>query len=232
MIAHETPEEPGAQDRSTVVEVFGVKLSVKNRRLAEILTMDAAEALGLESRTSNPGGDHAVAPEVVSEAVSYTTLCGPSPDDEVEAQLRVELRQRVEAIAATLGFIVAPGGKWYSASGLTLHTRIVPHTVSAAGATDMVGKLVALMNSRSSAESILLISPSQEVIETFVRAIKERGAHALFRVASVGDLEALRAVSEVGGADHSAFVATLSPQAAVNVGAAISLLGAGSPGHT
>jgi hypothetical protein len=225
MTANETPDPTGADDRSTVVEVFGVKLSVRNRRLAEILSMDAAEALGFESKAPDRASDREISSELVREALPYAALSAPNEDDEAEARLRAELRQRLEAIAGSLGFIVAQGGRWHSPSGLTLHTRIVSRTISAAGAADMVGKLVALMDSRPGGESVLLITLSSAVSDVFALAVRERGAHAVLRVASMDDLERLHAVSEAGDADHSAFLALLSPQAAVNASAAISLLG-------
>jgi hypothetical protein len=225
MTANETPDPTGADDRSTVVEVFGIKLSVRNRRLAEILSMDAAEALGFESKAPDRAQAHVISSEVVTEAVPYAALSVASEDDEAEARLRAQLRQRLEAIAGSLGFSVAQGGRWHSPSGLMLHTRIVSRPVSAAGAADMVGKLVALMDARPGGESVLLITLSGAVSDVFALAVRERGAHAVLRVASMDDLERLRAVSEGGAADHSAFLALLSPQAAVNAGAAISLLG-------
>lgn len=225
MTADETRDQAGADDRSTVVEVFGVKLSVKNRRLAEILSMDAAEALGFDGRTPGRTSGPEIEPEVVAEAVPYTALSGPSQDEEAEAQLRSDIRLRVDSIAAALGFSVEQGGRWYSPFGFTLHTRIVSRQVSAAGAADAVSKLVALMDSRPAGESVLLISPSAEVRESFVTAVRERGAHAVLRVATIDDLERLRAIAEAGAADHPAFIALLSPQAAVSVSAAIPLLG-------
>lgn len=225
MTADETRDQAGTEDRSTVVEVFGVKLSVKNRRLAEILSMDAAEALGFESRTPGRTSEPQIAPELVAEAVPDTALSVPSQDEAAESQVRSEIRLRAESIATTLGFSVAQGGRWYSPSGFTLHTRIVSRQVSAAGAADAVGKLVALMDSRPSGESVLLISSTRAVSEAFVLAVRERGAHAVLRVATIDDLDKLRAVAEAGAADHAAFVALLSPRAAVSVGAVIPLLG-------
>jgi hypothetical protein len=225
MTANETPDPTGADDRSTVVEVFGVKLSVRNRRLAEILSMDAAEALGFESKAPDRASDREISSELVREALPYAALSVPNEDDEAEARVRAELRQRLESIASSLGFMVAQGGRWHSPSGLTLHTRIVSRPVSAAGAADMVGKLVALMESRPGGESVLLITRSSAVSDTFAAAVRERGAHAVLRVASMDDLERLHALSEAADADHSAFLALLSPQAAVNVSAALSLSG-------
>lgn len=224
MEAHETPAEPGADDRSTVLEVFGVKLSVKNRRLAEILTMDAAEALGFESRSARSAGGSDATREVVTEAIPDLVLSTPDPQDKADARLRTELRHEIDDIGAALGFTIASGGAWRSPLGLRLHTRIVSRPISAAAAADMVGKLVALIHDRSSqAESILLVTRSRDVGAALTHAIGERGVHGLFRVASVGDLQRLQALAEAREGDHAAVAAILAPQAAVDVGASIAL---------
>ena len=227
MVVGEAPDQPGTDEQNTVVEVFGVKLSVKNRRLAEILSMDAAEALGFEGKGPKTPA-HEVEPQVITEAVPFAVVAVPDPDDEAEAQRRTELRHHVEAIAASLGFTVASGGKWHSPSGQTVHARIISKAVSSAAAVDMVEKLAGLMTSRPAGESVVLITEEHSVAATFVSAIRERQVHAIFRVVSLGNLVALGALSDGDHADHAAFVALLSPQAAVDIGAAISQMLPGS----
>ncbi|MDF1541743.1 MAG: hypothetical protein RQ731_01670 [Anaerosomatales bacterium] len=230
MVVGDTSDEPVTDGRSTVVEVFGVKLSVKNRRLAEILSMDAAEALGFEGKTPRVH-DHEFETHVVNEASPFAVVAAAGPDDAAEAQRRTELRHHVEAIAASLGFTVVAGGKWHSPSGQTLHARVVSRAVSAAAAADTVEKLGGLMKARPAGESVVLITQDRSAAATFIGVIRERQAHATFRVVSVEDLEALGAVSDSGRADHAAFIALLSPQAAVDIGPAIAQMCPESPGQ-
>ncbi|MBW6468209.1 MAG: hypothetical protein K0B85_03515 [Coriobacteriia bacterium] len=225
-----TSDEPVTDGRSTVVEVFGVKLSVKNRRLAEILSMDAAEALGFEGKSPKVQ-DHDLETHVVNEAAPFAVVAAPGPDDAAEAQRRTELRHHVEAIAASLGFTVAAGGKWHSPSGQTLHARIVSRAVSAAAAADTVAKLVGLMKDRPAGESVVLITHDRQAAATFIGVIRDRQAHAAFRVVSVEDLEVLGAMSDSARADHATFIALLSPQAAVDIGPAIAQMCQGSSGQ-
>jgi hypothetical protein len=228
MAGHETPSEPAAQDRITVLEVFGVKLSVRNRRLAEILTMDAAEALGLESRGAKTVDSEATR-EVVTEALPDVVAPVHSPQEEADARIRTELRHRADALGEALGFVTDSGGIWRSPAGLTLSTRIVPRVLSPAAAADMVGKLATLVLSRSpDTDSILLIAASREAVEPLSHAIQERGVYGSFRVASVADLERLHSLYELHRGDHVTALTFLAPQFAVDAGAMITLLTEGA----
>jgi hypothetical protein len=112
MTGPDTIPEPDQNGRTTVLEVFGMKLSVKNRRLAEILTMDAAEALGLDKRTGNDGNAMTVeplGPDVVAQAVPDVLLAIPGAGDEAEAQLRAEVRKSLDGVGLPSPLDIALG---------------------------------------------------------------------------------------------------------------------------
>ena len=225
MAGKDSSSEPAGNDRTTVLEIFGMKLSVKNRRLAEVLTMDAAEAFGLESRGSREAkalADSSAPRELMAEAAPDVVITKPLVEGDAELRLRAEMRRRADRVGAGLGFDVGDGGTWLSPLGFTVHTRIVARPLSAAAATDVVDKLASLVVSRaSSTDSVLLIVVSSDARDALLRAVRQRVVHGSFRVAVVEDLERLLALCDDTGMGHTEAAAVLVPHVAVDVGSAM-----------
>lgn len=212
---------PRAPDeRTTVLEVFGVKLAVKNRRLAEILTMDAAEALGLDKRHADE--DYMPAeqsqPDLLTEAVPDVHFPVTGAEEEAESRLRTQVRLRADTVASGLGFDVLPGGRWQPPAAPLIHTRILVRTPTPAAAAHMVAKLTeVVLSSAGSPASVLLIASDRAAVPPLLTAIDVRGLHTSFRIVTMSDLERLRDVC-AGAPDPAAVAAAfLSPAGGVDV---------------
>lgn len=227
MLGEETTPDPDADGRTTVLEVFGMKLQVKNRRLAEVLTMDAAEALGLERRPGQkPGAEHAerIEPEVISEAVPDVLLSMGGAREEEESRLRAETRTRLDELGAEFGFDVQPGSRWVSRDGLVIHTRVVSRALTPAAATDMVSKLAqSVVSGPPGRESVLLVAAESVPAGPLLAAVTTLGTHSSFRVAHLDDLERLRELCARIADPTSAVEAVLLPRSAVDVSAVLAL---------
>jgi hypothetical protein len=228
MTGPDTTPAPDPDGRTTVLEVFGMKLSVKNRRLAEILTMDAAEALGFDKRPGNDGNTmtvEPVGPEVVAQAVPDVLLAIPGAGDEAEAQLRAEVRKRLDGVGLDLGFEVLSGGSWRLPGNVVVHARVVSRTLTPAAATDMVGKLAdVVLFGRESTDSVLLVTSDPASVEPLLNAISPRGLHGSFRVAHIDDVTRLRDICRECEDPADVASGLLSPAAAVDLGRLLTLL--------
>ena len=228
MTGPDTSPEPDPEGRTTVLEVFGMKLSVKNRRLAEILSMDAAEALGFDKRSVSSGGGDAVeptAPDLIAQAVPDVLLAVPEAGDEAETRLRTEARKRLDGLCRDLGFEVLNGGSWGLPGTAVLHTRVISRSLTAAAATDMVGKLVdVVLLGRESADSVLLVTFERASVEPLLNAISARGVHGSFRVAHIEDLTRLRDLCRECEDPAGIASGLLSPAASVDLGRTLALL--------
>jgi len=228
MTGPDATPEPDPNGRTTVLEVFGMKLSVKNRRLAEILTMDAAEALRLDKRPgSSVYGDAAepVAPDLMAQAVPDVLLAVPDAGDEAEARLRTEARKRLDGLALDLGFEVLNGGSWGLPGSAVVHTRVISRSLTAAAATDMVGKLAdVVLSGRESTDSVLLVTFERASLEPLLNAISARGLHGSFRVAHIDDVTRLRDLCRECEDPAGIASGLLSPAASVDLGRTLTLL--------
>ncbi len=217
----------GQDERTTVLEVFGVKLAVRNRRLAEILTMDAAEALGFDKRETGTGHMPAeqAQPDLLVEAAPDLLLPVPGTEEEAESRLRTQFRLEADAVASGLGFDVLPGGRWQPPATPLIHTRILVRTPTPAAAAHMVAKLndVVLASAESPA-SVLLIASDRAAVPSLLTAIHARGLHTSFRVVTLSDLKLLK-VASANAPDPAAMAAAfLSPAGGVDVGFALGTL--------
>jgi hypothetical protein len=228
MTGMDTTPEPDTNGRTTVLEVFGMKLSVKNRRLAEILTMDAAEALGLDKRPGSSMHGSAVepvAPDLMAQAVPDVLLAVPDADDEAEARLRTEARRQLDEVAVDLGFEVLSGGSWGLPGDAVLHTRVISRTLTAAAAIDTVAKLAdVVLSGRERTDSVLLLTLERASVEPLLNAIASRGLHGSFRVAHIDDVNRLRDLCRTCADRADAASGLLSPAASVDLARMLALL--------
>ena len=130
-----------SKDGSTVLELFGVELKVRNERLADVLKMDAKEALGTDVKELADGQASRRRAAEAAEAVPEVILSPATAREEAEAHDRAEVRQRVSALGGALGFDVRANGEWSSPSGVGLITRVVDRVLSPAAAVDLVSKV-------------------------------------------------------------------------------------------
>lgn len=216
--------EDQRQDRFAVLDVFGLKLEVSNPRLAELLTMDAKDALGADVR-GLVGAERSATAEDVREAVPDVVLSPSTPHAEEVARYRKEFRARVESAATGLGFEVKGDGSWDSATGLSIVTRTVERPLSLAAASHFVSEVAQRLQSPSAeAASVLFIVDSQQTADVFKVAIRQRKLYQDMRTVSVDNLEDMRGLYRRGALTHEQVVVLLAPVANIDVGEILSVI--------
>jgi hypothetical protein len=211
-----------ARERHPVLEVFGLTLEVTNPRLAELLTMDAGEALVTDIRDLRKTDEGEAA-----DAVPASTEQDPQPEapDAIIAQRRRELRQIVQEIGGSLGFAARPDGLWQSPKGVVVLTRTIESAVTFAAATHYVTELAARRESIGGPESTaLFVVEGQQAVDVFKVAIRQLRLYDLMRTISVDNLLAIRDLYSEGVLDHSRAVTLLVPMANIDVGEIISIV--------
>lgn len=216
--------ESGKQSRFAVMDVFGLKLEVSNPRLAELLTMDAKDALGSDVKTLMSGERTASAAEV-HEAVPDVVLSPSTPHSDETARYRKEFRQRVDNDARALGFEVRGDGMWVSAAGLSIMSRTVERPLSLAAASHFVGEVAQRFAETSSeSTSVLFVVDSQQTADVFKVAIRQAKLYQDMRTVSVDSLEDMRGLCHKGSLTHDQVVLLLAPVANIDVGEMLSVI--------
>ncbi len=216
-----TDEARGGKQRFAVLEVFGVKLQVSNPTLAELLTMDAAEALTADiGALSRPRVDRAE----ITEAALETVISPPTAASEYHERSRLAFRAAVDGLGSRLGFEVRPDGTWLSPVGIRIHTRTVERSLTAAAAAHFVNEVSALSGPAQPDTAVLFIVDSQETADVFRFAIRQRHLHHLMRTVSRGNLAELCALHDSGALDHRKVLVLLAPVADIDVGEMLSVL--------
>lgn len=226
------PGEDGSDARFSVLEVFGLKLEVSNPRLAELLTMDAKNAL--TSDVKDIGSPQAVRElrEVTAQAMPDMVVSPPTVREEVEESERHRLRERVAAIGRALGFETQPDGMWESPTGVRVLTRCVERPLSLAGASHFVGELADHRDENEGADSALLfVVTDQQSADVFRVAIRQRRVYDAMRVITLDSLEEVNSMAHAGTVDHHKAVILLTPAANIDVGELLSVIRAAAHGE-
>jgi hypothetical protein len=224
--------EPSHDDRHQVLEVFGLKLEVSNPRLAELLTMDAKDALTTDLKELNPAGDARELREVTAQALPDVMVSAPTARENLEEAERKEFRGRVAAIGRTLGFDSSPDGLWSSPMGVSILTRCIERPMSLAGATHYVGELADHREQAAGVDAtVLFVLDGTQSVDVFRVAIRQRRLYDVMRVISLQNLEAINHMAQVGTVDHAKAVILLTPAANIDVGEMLSVIAAASRGN-
>jgi hypothetical protein len=212
----EQPEGGAEATRHTVLEVFGVKLEVTNSRLAELLTMDAGEALTTDLKDL-AGSDPAGSPACEQAAEPDTDVI-----TEEDAERRREVRRSVQETGALLGFEASPDGMWLSPMGIGVLTRVIDRPVTYPEACRFVGELASQRDRITDRECAgLFVAASQQSVDMFTTAIRQQRLHHLIRAISVDDLRSVRDLYANGTLDHQAALALFVPVANIDAGSII-----------
>jgi hypothetical protein len=226
-----TPNDDDRDDRFSVLEVFGLKLEVSNPRLAELLTMDAKQALTTDVRELGSAQDVRDLREVTAQALPDVVVSPPTMREEVEESERRRFRDRVAAIGRALGFDTEPDGMWESPTGVRVLTRCVDRPLSLAGASHFVGELADHRDANEGADSaVLFVVPTQQAADVFRVAIRQRRVYDVMRVVTLECLEQINSMAHAGTADHHKAVILLTPAANIDVGELLSVIQAAAHG--
>ncbi|TFG62704.1 MAG: hypothetical protein E4H28_07330 [Gemmatimonadales bacterium] len=218
-------DHQAAQSRSTVLELFGVELKVSNKRLAEVLKMDAKAALSSVVKHLVDGTATRERAAEAQEAMPGVVLTPGTSRDETEARERAEMRMRVGALGGTLGFEVQPNGIWNSPAGLSLVTRTLERQLSPAAAADLVMKVDARRTEVAGSDSsALYVAEDGEGAGVISSAIRERGLFDHARAISLGDLEFIRSLRVAQTLDHNGVLVLLTAAADADVGDLLAII--------
>jgi hypothetical protein len=215
----------GDGSRFAVLEVFGIKLEVSNPALAELLTMDAKQALRTDVRElTTPTGVRQFREEA-GQAAPDVVLAPPTARDDQEVAFRREYRAKTTDIGAALGFEATPDGIWRSPVGISILTRAIDRPVSLAAATHWVTELASRREGLAGpGASVLFVVEGQQSADVFKVAIRQQSLYDVMRVISMDNLQDIRHLFNVGSIDHAKAVILLAPAAAIDVGEILSVV--------
>lgn len=205
--------------KHTVLEVFGISLEVSNTRLAELLTMDASDALTTDVREMIGADRRAVVEALPDVVVSMST-----PHSEAEAKARHEFRLRADRLGESLGFAVEGDGTWASPTGIDVVTRIVERQLTVAAASHYVGEVAAVTDRLPDTSVVLYIVSGQQTADVFKVAIRQQRLHNLMRTVSIESLEELGSLQRAGRLDHRQVLVLLAPISNIDVGEMMSVV--------
>lgn len=213
-----------SRGRHPILEAFGMKLEVSNPRLAELLTMDAKEALTTEVRKLGPAQEVQARAEA-EEAAPDVVIAPAVARDEEEARQRHEFRAAVMESGAALGFDAGADGVWNSPTGVTILTRAIESPMSFAAATHYVAELASrratIAGPKSSA---LFVVDGQQTADVFKVAVRQGRLHDVMRTISLDNLAELRRLLAAGALNHHQVVVLLAPVADIDAGELLSIM--------
>ncbi len=219
------PSAEETSDDTTVLELFGIELKVRNPRLAEVLKMDAKDALSSDMKNLMDGTAIRERAAEASEAVPDVVLTPGTSRERIEAKERTEMRQRVSALGAALGFDVQPNGTWLSPSGIGVLTRLIEHDITPAAAADFVMKVDALRPELLGIlSSALYVAEDKDSAAVMCAAITERGLYDHARAIALDDLEFIQSLHVSQALDHKGVLVLLTPVADADVGDLLSII--------
>lgn len=211
-------------NRFAVLDVFGITLEVSNPRLAELLTMDASEALTSDMRDLVSADRRAVA-----EALPDAVVTMPTPHSEIAERTRREFRSRADSLAATLGFTVESDGTWCSPTGIDIVMRTIERPLTAAAAAHYVSEVAAVTDRLPESSTVLFVVADQATADAFKVAIRQRKLHNLMRTIAIDSLQRVSDMHASGRLDHRNILVLLAPIADIDVGEMIAVFEAGAP---
>lgn len=223
-MAQDVPETRSDGQRYTVLNVFGLTLEVSNPRLAELLTMDAKEALTTDIK------DIFGADSAASQPIPDTMLTdGLTPHDARtarEEQERRALRERLAHVGERLGFSVGPDATWRSPAGISILVREFSRHVTLAAAAHFVRELAGIIERAPDPErtSALLVAAERDGADVLKVAVRQARAYQSMRVASIDDLESLADLMQADAVSHAHALAVIAPIAAIDVGEVVAVL--------
>lgn len=209
----------GRPRRFAVLEVFGITLEVTNPRLAELLTMDASDALVSDVR-------ELLVPDrrTIAEAVPDVVLAASTPHSEEMLRARREFRLRADAIGRSMGFTVESDGTWCSPTGIDIVTRTVERPLTVLAAAHYVAEVATMTERLPESAVVLFIADGQQNADVFKVAIRQRRMHDLMRTVSIEALEDLASRLAAGRLDHRSVLLLLAPIADIDVGEFMSVI--------
>jgi hypothetical protein len=237
------PEEESQE----VLQVFGLKLKVYNPRLAELLTMDARDALGADvvELVKRESGDVDVESIPSVAAGPVKTAASHESDTETQELLMEQVaavgseepvaapaapapsgQESVSLMGEQLGFAVQPGGIWRSSTGVVILVRRLEHPVPLDVATRLARELGEAQQRQGREAAGLFVVDDQMAADVFRVAIRQSGLYHEMRVISMRHLEEILQLRKGGRLSHRQVVSLMVPLTNIDVGELLNVVAA------
>lgn len=197
--------------------VSGIEIEVTNPALAASLS-------GRSTASRVPPESERLDHRTVAQAVPDSLIAVPTPHGRAEERARRDLRVRVAAAGAAMGFEVGTEGSWVSGTGITILTRANARKLTPAAAVYFVDEIVRSVRREYERGSVLFVVAHRETTEAFTVAIRHRRAGDTVRVIAVEHLERLAALCVDGSITHDDAVAVLAPISCIDAGTVVDAL--------
>lgn len=215
-------DRPKDGERFSVMEVFGIKLEVSNPRLAELLSMDARDALTTDVADLAKGGR---SDAVISQAAPDSVVSGPTPRTVHDERARMEFRESADELGRRLGFKAHADGTWTSGSGVSIITRVMERETSLAAASHFVAEIAQHREVIAGSEATaLFVVADQQTADVFKVAIRQRRLYHLMRTIAIDDLRDVVGFVDEKVLDHAQALVLLTPLENIDVGEIVSVI--------
>ncbi len=199
-----------------VLELFGIKLKVKNPQLADLLTMDAKEALTsdisiLSQKLRAPGE---TAEEIVEEEIPLIS----------EIESYDDYRQAINTVGEKLGFDVGLGGLWKSPTNVYILIRAIKEDLEFEEAKKYVRELEGQQKKLTNENVGLFVVGSNLGCDMFKAAIRSLNLYNKMRVISYVNLNQILQFKESGYLGHKEVATLMVPLDNVDVGELINVI--------
>ncbi|MDI6689609.1 MAG: hypothetical protein QMD66_04725 [Actinomycetota bacterium] len=197
-----------------VLELFGIKLKVKNPRIAKILTMDAKEVLTedirvLRKKLAEPDREESGFEEIpsISEIESHSVY-----------------RKVINSIGKRLEFDVNLGDLWRSTTGMTIIVKAIKDGLNFNQARKYVSELATQQSRIRNENAGLFIVGDNISCDILKAAIRSQNLYHLMRVISYENFNQILQLKEGGYLNHKGVVTLMVPLDNIDVGELINVI--------
>jgi len=214
-----------AESKWVVLEVFGIKFKVSNPGFAELLTMDASEAMTKDIRELINLVRRRQAVLELAEAVPDVVVALPTAREKQEARMRRDLRKRLVELGGRLEFSTTQNGSWESSTGVNLATRIIERPISYAAAAHFVRDLASRRESMVGSDGVILFVTAEQTTADALKVGIRQGRQCDFmRAISLEDLEEIVRMYETNEIDQAQVLVLITPAGDVDAEEDISVI--------
>lgn len=211
-----SPEENGKNDSKTddgfeVLKVFGLKLKVKDSKIADLLTTDVKEDVST-FREKLQSHDEAA----TSETVELATV------DEIDSHEKFQ--EAINIIGNRLEFDVGWGGIWRSPTGVAILLKPIFDHPSLESAKQDADDLSHQQSQIKTENAALFVTRDSVACDILKAAIRSKNLYHLMRVVSYENLYGLLQLKDSGYLKHRQVVTLMVPLDNVDVGELLNIV--------
>lgn len=199
------------KDGYEVLQVFGMKLKVKNPKIADLLTTDVSEDFTTFRQKIGS------AQQTEAEEIALSV-----PVEEIESLEQFELA--INAIGKTLEFDVGLGGIWRSPTGIAIILKPIFNRINFETSKEKVKSLSAEQARIKTENAGLFVTRDDVGCDILKATIRSLNMYQQMRVISYENLYELLEVKENGYLKHRQVVTLMVPLDNVDVGELLNII--------